>query len=282
MAKIKPTPSEVFTAQNQTSLIKVINSLWGMQIDTITQDRVIRALELQGLPNEWLNELTQNIDFFIDNQMTPTMIGKTDLAGSTLVDLIDEGLDVGLAYTPGSNAITFVNGEMNILINNLKDPLNNNVTNTLRNAIDNNWSITEVKQAMSPAMTLTEIQDNAYTAFKGRLSNDLTDKQKAKLADNYFKKLQNERSERIARTELTRVKHFGEIDALNQNIQTGIISRATKIWNRSNYKDNWESSIINDGVEVGINEGFPEPCATGNDMYPSEINEYCYLDYNVI
>jgi len=282
MPKIKPTPSQVFTAENQTALIKVINSLWGMQIDTITQDRVIRALELQGLPNEWLDELTQNVDFFIDNQMTPTMIGKTDLAGSTLVDLIDETMDVGLAYTPGSNAISFVNNEMSVLLNDIKNPLNNNVAELLRNSIDNNWSITQTQELMSQAMTLTERESNAVIRFFNNMDPELTTSQRRALINNYYNKMLRVRSERIARTELTRVKHFGEMDALNQNIQLGIISKATKIWNRTNFKDNWESSIINDGVEVGIDEGFPEPCATGNDQYPSEINEYCYLDYNVI
>ncbi|GAH04892.1 unnamed protein product, partial [marine sediment metagenome] len=73
MAKITPIPSEVFTAQNQTTLINTINSLWDVQIDTVTQKRVIEALELQGIPNEWMDELTENIDFFLDNQMTPVM-----------------------------------------------------------------------------------------------------------------------------------------------------------------------------------------------------------------
>lgn len=278
MAKITPIPSEVFTAKNQTAMINTINSLWDMQIDTVTQKRVIEALELQGIPNEWMDELTENIDFFLDNQFTPVMSDKVDLAGDLLINQVN---DLDLSYTPGNNALSFIDDEIVILGKDLKNPLSRNVTNVLRNSVDNDLTISQTKQMMNSAMTLTERDNIAYLKFKDNLSIDLTKKQRDVLANNYFKKLQRNRSERIARTELTRVKHFGEMDSINQNMSLGRIKGATKIWNRANFKDNWESSIVNDGVEVGINEEFPEPCATGNAFYPSEINEYCYLDYSI-
>ncbi len=281
MPKITPIPSDVFTARNKSALVKVINSLWDMQIDTVTQKRVIEALELQGIPNEWLEELTDNIDFFINEQFEPVLATKTVKAGTALNKKIEDVMDVSLDYTLTNNGLAFIDNEGLGLSIKLNESLRLNVSRTLRESITNGWNIAETKRAMSPAMTLTNKGNKAVQNFASNLPDDLTAKQKAKLIDNYFKKLQRNRSETIARTELTRVKHFGEIDSLNQNMGLGKIKGATKIWNRANFKDNWESSIINDGVEVGINEAFPEPCATGNDMYPSEISEYCYLDYGV-
>ena len=281
MPKIKPTPSKVFTAENQTALIKVINSLWGMQIDTITQDRVIRALELQGLPNEWLDELTQNVDFFIDHQFTPTIVGKVEVVGSATAYMVGEAIDATISYEFGSNAISFVNSEMENLLNNIKNPLNDNVIDVLRSSIDNNWGISQTEEMMRSALNLTTRDNRAVINFMAHLPKDTTDKQRIAMGKQYYLKLRRLRSERIAQTELIRVKHFGEIDALNQSIANGNIKEATKLWVKTNMKDNWDSSIINDGVEVGLNEGFPEPCATGNDQYPSEIKEYCYLEYPI-
>jgi hypothetical protein len=89
-------------------------------------------------------------------------------------------------------------------------------------------------------------------------------------------RLENARIERIHRTEISRLKHFSDKEALKQAKMTGKIKDALKTWRKTGFNDNWESSDLNDGVTVDIEETFPS-----GDEYPSEINERCILEYSV-
>lgn len=283
MAKLNVMESEEFVRKHKAGLSKLINQLWGFQMDTATEERVITALAIGDMPLEWLKELEDNIDDFVSAPFGEFTLNKLEKAGNWIGVELTDVLDEKFKYNVRTQSVLdYIDFEGSMLAGELKGKIGVNFDYTLRYAIDQNLSPSEFTQLIKPSMTLTERENRAVVNFANRLAEQgIPDKQRNQMVRNYYKKMQRVRADRISRTELTRIKHYGERDAINQAIKSGKITGAVKVWRRANFNDNWESSIANDGVAVGLNEPFPTPCKTGNAFEPSEINEYCYLEYDV-
>lgn len=172
---------------------------------------------------------------------------------------------------------------------------------TLRNSIRNNWNQTITKDFLRQGMTITDrdwkflekryIRNLESETLRGITELGLSRRAAEKRAIRFaikqnkilFRRKQNQRIARISRTETTRMKHFSDIESLSQAEITGRIKRATKTWIRGNFTDNWNSSIINSGKTIGVNDLFlrGSPTTASSLAYPSEINEYCYLEYKI-
>lgn len=80
-------------------------------------------------------------------------------------------------------------------------------------------------------------------------------------------------------TELNRAKNEADIQSLKQMRMNGLFmanERIFKLWQRTQFQDNHQNSIDNDGVMVELDEPFPD-----GSMYPSEYHEKCRLSYVV-
>ena len=65
-------PINKFTQHEQTKIIQILNSLWGIQVDEVTKKRVIQSLNIGDIPVDFTDDINRNIDDWIQNQFNPT------------------------------------------------------------------------------------------------------------------------------------------------------------------------------------------------------------------
>lgn len=119
---------------------------------------------------------------------------------------------------------------------------------------------------MSPAQAEAAARRNAFRHMQKRLA---------------FHK--DSRSRSITVTELTRANGQAKVESVRQAWGTGKIKKAMKTWRRQNLRDNWPSSEMNDGRSIPAFEGFYVPAGSTmtTNQGPSEINEYCDLEFDM-
>jgi hypothetical protein len=301
-------PFGKFKQKYGTKIIGILESLWGQQFDLITRNRVLEAIRLQGIPDELLDGMNRNVDAWIKEKFIPTYTkaviyaadGDSEIIG--MADSINQALGASIIFNPSTRRmIDYINKEGA----NLAVELTNNqllsLKTILKHAIQNDWSNITTYSFMKKGITLTprEIMwlENFYNrSFKNALEeialNNPTLKGDAllraatRVAENKvndkFLFYQRSRAQRIATTELIRAKGEGDIEAHQQAIDAGIISAAEKQWERQNFKDNWETSILYDGQRIGLDESFaqfgiPVKTTMVDFRMPGEINEHCEI-----
>jgi hypothetical protein len=177
----------------------------------------------------------------------------------------------------------------------------NNLRQTIVDGVVNNWDKSVTKDFMRVNISLTDKErlfiKNQYLKMiesetqRGIVELKLTPSKARARAERFadqqrrllVKKKQNQRISRIHRTETTRLKHFSDIESLRQAELTGKINNGFKTWKKSNFKDNWNSSDINNGRTIRYDENWlpGDPTTASSLKYPSEINEHCFQEYKI-
>jgi len=301
-------PFGKFKQKYGAKIIGILESLWGKQFDLITRNRVLDAIRLQGIPDELLDGMNRNVDAWIKEKFIPTytkaVIYAADGDSETIgmADSINRALGASIMFNPSTRRmIDYINKEGA----NLAVELTNNqllsLKTVLKHAIQNDWSNTTTYSFMKKGITLTPREtvwlENFYQRslknaleeiswnnpnLKGRALLKAATRVAENKANDKFLFYQRSRAQRIATTELIRAKGEGDIEAHQQAIDAGIISAAEKQWERRNYKDNWETSILYDGQRIGLDESFsqfgiPVKTTMVDFRMPGEINEHCEI-----
>lgn len=133
---------------------------------------------------------------------------------------------------------------------------------------------------MQSAQVLTPKMARALGRFyRNALEKGIPVERALELAKEKSEAAKRWRSGLQIRTELNRAKHEADIEALRQLRDKRIIrpnERIYKLWQRTNFQDNHQNSIDNDGVTVPLDETWAD-----GSLYPNKINELCFVSYIV-
>ena len=250
-----------------------------------------------------IGSIGEQISDFINNwsasDMLPTFTGISGTAGAATMAEIRTITNVRTFFNITDDRLSLYNRlASEKLAETLTASTFSSIKTIITDGIYNNLSARDLQQRIFDVIPLSNIDtinnDKFYKriyeqTFQDAIDSGLTVRQAEKKAilraggqaKKQALRLRNLRAERIHRTETSRLKHNSDKIAMNQAIDSGAIDEAEKIWRRTGFNDNWQSSVENDGVSVGINDVFPYACETGSADYPSEINERCYLEYRI-
>jgi len=305
-------PWETFSRHEKEKIIMILQNLWGMQFDTFTLDRVGGFLNGYQLPPDFVFQLDNNVEEWIVSQWNPAINGAVAYAGmgdatiAGMMDTINQATGIRTLFSTSTPRIMeYIKTQGAELAVDLIEQQHLSLKYVLETAINHRWSITETASAMKEGLTLTNQETVWLQKFRVDTYNQqvkyfregpfkLTEREIAKRARAVtehrakirFKKYQQARANRIAKTELTRAKHFGDIEAHKQAIDKGTIKDAWKTWRMLPGVDKWSSSRMYNGRRIRIHESFfqfgiPGKTTMTNGYAPGEINEGCRLEYSV-
>ena len=275
-------------------MIKALNILWTQSGNVLTRQNIGNSIIMNSIDFGIGSQMQDVLDKWRDDLLVPLygdVVGTSGaLTSSILSDTIDDLTRFSITAPEVAGNIEL--GSLN-LVRDLSRSQMESLRGTLQWGLENNIRSDKMRALMRENISLTKRETNAtlnaYSKayekeLKIGLKRGMTKKAATKRAlrgaekarHRKFLKLRNVRTERIYRTELSRLKHTSDIESLNQALNTGKIQQATKTWSRTGFNDNWQSSIDNDGQTVGINDFF-----NSGDKYPNEINERCILEYGI-
>lgn len=262
--------------------------LWG-EVDNRTIDRALSAY-LDNKENYiYLESQIRNL---YDVNINSDFFDTINTIGKEQYKKINKISKLSFSFNPKDKRVSsFLNKEVGALVKDLTKHLKKNITLAIKESAKNNFNRKIAIDMLKNSIPLTNRDAKAvinYATKKGEaVLEELKDSGLSKLQlDKKYKEAYNKarlqkqkflkevRAKRIANTEVPRLKHFTELEALKQGQDNKQLGKSFKKWIRTNYKDNHENSITNDDLTIPINETFPD----GSD-YPSEINEFCELEY---
>ena len=285
---------EYIVSKFKKDMIKALNTLWLNGGTAISREVVSNSLLVNDVIFGVGEKLSVIMDNWKEDMLKPLFGDIANTSGKQMSTVISNVIGSVTNFDITDPAIVdYINKEAFSLVVQMKDSQIESLRETLRIGIKDNIRPARLRQMMRENLALTKREvDSTWNvaskeferAYKEGIEKGLNHKraserafrssEKARL--RAYKKAQNVRAARIHRTETTRLNGKANQNSINQAIKTGKVESASKTWVRTGYNDNWESSIINDGQTVGINETF----RSGNE-YPDEINERCYLDYKI-
>lgn len=292
-------------------VVNIFKKLWGIQIDKITESRVIRSINIKKLPEGFLDDLDQGIDDWITSDWNPVYAeavevaatGKGQIAG--LVDKINQSTGISTIFKPNTQRmIDFIDEQGLDLAEKLKVQQKKSLRNTLKRSLKEGWTRDVTISDMKRNVSLTDRESQwllNYEArqrkallkeFKERFPELKEEKIRARVENvvrrrkrRKYKFYQRSRSERFYRTELVRARNDGNIEAIYQATESGAVKNAKKKWVKRNQVDNWESSDKYNGKLIDFDEDFfvkfgrPRETTMLNGKGPGEINELCGLEF---
>lgn len=292
-------------------VVNIFQKLWGIQIDKITESRVIRSINIEKLPKGFLDDLDQGIDEWITNDWNPVYAeavevaatGKGQIAG--LLDKINQSTGISTIFNPNTQRmIDFIDEQGLDLAEKLKVQQKKSLRNTLKRSLKDGWTRDVTISDMKRNVSLTDRESQWLLNYEARQRKallkefkerfpKLTENQIAARVENVvqrrkrrkYKFYQRSRSERFYRTELARARNDGNLEALHQATENGAVKNAKKKWVKRNQVDNHESSDKYNGKLIGFDEDFfvkfgrPRETTMLNGKGPGEINELCGLEF---
>lgn len=295
-----------FTELHKKRIIDILNRLWGTQISKVTESRVMEALRTRSLPVEFMSSLQLDMQEFITDKFNPTMVDLMRLSaeGSRtypgLLAQINKELNEKYIFNATSYTVEkFIREHGAELVVEMTSHQILSLKNVLQEAVRNNWTVLKTSDFMRGAMPLTgresqwvinfynkkyaellkQFIDAGYKDFEKRAYDTAIRERNRRY--EFFK---NSRANRIARTELVRANGQGQLESIELVKRNQKVKGVTKRWIRTNWvKDNWASTIANQDVELPDNAEFQRtaPTTAITFQYPSEINEGCYLEWNL-
>jgi hypothetical protein len=311
-------PFDDLNRKHRRKIMDVVFDLWGIQRGSLTEERVKKALSTKSFDPDFLQQLNKNVYDIMEKDLLPEAARAMNSAGTFTANEIDNLIESTFSFDPQgddiisylsnrftSDGVKVVEGKLvpvdalagNLPVQYSKQQLKS-LSDTLQYAVQNNLPDRAAIPLIRDSVTLTEYESAILRRFEQRQYEDalkeLTGKNIEKRArdrasfraQRKARKMRHTRAERIARTELARLKGQAEIKAHLQALAEGKITTALKTWDRNNFVDNWESSLMYDTKTIEVNGSFarfgtPSITTMTDFRAPGEINELCSLSYMV-
>lgn len=288
---------ESYIVRNKYEIKKIVRLFYGEIRDKLLEERLVRELIRIGVTNN-IEYVAQKISQeWVNSYFTPWITQQIESASLSIMKKIDKlfGGPSVQSIELLKPALDYIKKEAGELIVNMTRHQIEAIRNVISLASRNQWGYLKTMELLRPTVTLTELESKWVVNEYKRVYGAVIDSMREKLGASGAKKvaelkaqasaarkaryLENNRTERIARTEHSRAYNNGLLNSVQAGINKGKYSSAMKVWRRTNFTDNHPSSVGNDGVAVQLWEAFPTPDRFGNEMlYPSEIYEHCIIE----
>jgi hypothetical protein len=274
------------------------------QRDEVKMMIVSESLRTGTLPVEFMETIEKETSSFVSGNFKAILAAAFFTSGGGMSERIGSAIGTELFFNPNTiDALKFIEKKGADLVVQMTRSQMDSLKVMLDHAIKNNWKPGEATRFMKSAISLTRRETaavvNVYKKtvdenLKRFLDQGLSVSEATRKAKNVGKFraqrkasfLYDTRANRIAVTELKRAHVEAQISAHRQAIKSGVISKAKKTWRKGNIKDNWGSSNLYNSKTIPIDEdfrqfGIPAKTTMLDFMGPGEINERCYLEFNV-
>jgi hypothetical protein len=304
--RVKPvlTP-EKLTELQKKNLIAILRQLWGSAANEVTTERVINSLQNRKVDPAILLSLDKLNGEWAEHTLRPQLaevmrfIAVGSIKNPGIMTDINFVLRTGLKFDVNATYVkNYINQTALRLVVEMGTQQIEGLRLILQNALENEWSESLVSQMMSKGLSLTARENGwAMNYYNDRLDvwfkkysgdglRDAMKRAKDTASREYAQKVkyyQQVRANRISHTELVRAKVEAEKNSIKQFLSASKVQDVQKIWIRTSHTDNWESSIVNDGKILPLDGAYivPADSTMTTDQGPSEINEQCYLEYEM-
>lgn len=311
-ARLKGIDIDAYVKKYGPIYKQILDSLWGKQFTEFTIDRVAIGMTSWDMPPDFYNNWQLNIDTWAETKLKPVIaeairggaVGFRGTGGilTEISSIVNEDIFFNAST---KEALSFVNAQTANLVTFVTEDIRSNIRSLIAEAIGNRWSPRETAAQLKKIIPLNRPQSRYWIKYQRELPGKLTKQFKSSflnatkkqiankvnnVKDYYlnreYNRLLNYRANMIADTELTRIKIFSEIESIRQAQSAGAIKRAVKTWRSTSIADKWESTVLFDGKTIDVNGSFFEIAIPSNTTMldgsgPGEINERCYLEYDI-
>ena len=277
---------EAILRKYKRAVALALNDLFLADKAIITGEVVGNALSSGFIAQHIFTKLDIINDQWARDTFGPLLGTIAGVNGIATAESISRAIDSAMAFDTTTPAMTaFIEKESFKFLKKFNSQQIANLRSALTNSLANNYNASTARELMRGSITLSEREGTWLTNYYNRIYDEAikNGSKPARATRLAIKKTGirqrfylNNRIKRIQVTEISRAKHFGEINSFNQGIDKGKFKSARKTWHKTNDTDNWPSSITNDGQTVDINKNF-----RSEDPYPNEINEKCVLSYKI-
>jgi hypothetical protein len=298
-----------FIKQKGIDIRKVLREFWKKQGFEITNKDVWTMIQGGGvMPAEFEARMSLAVERFIRERFRPTIAGAIGYAGNGsrkvrgMMDEINRVVGSDLMFDVASKRVVdYLEVQGAELVVQMSRSQINGLKAMLQTAARNDWTVGETTHMMKKGITLTGMESRAvanhyqlvlekeiqrFLGFGKPTAIKWARKNAEFAAAKKTRFFQDVRANRISRTELKRAKTFADIEAHRQAIDAGYVENAYKTWRKGSFKDNWESSDLYDGKRIPVDQSFaqfgtPAYTTLTNFMGPGEINDLCFLEFDV-
>lgn len=288
---------DAYIERNKKEIKRIIKIFYGEIRDKLLEERLVNELIRHGITTEIEYTAGRVSENWVNNYFTPWITHETESASLSIMKRLDKllGGPPVESITLLEAALDFIKKETGELVVNMTAHQIAAIKNVIALTSRNQWGYLRTMELLRPTVTLTDLESgwvvNEYSRVYSKILEQMRKKLKPALAREIAERkaqaaaarkaryLENNRTERIARTDLSRAYNNGLLNSVQTELNRGKITGAMKVWRRTNFTDNHPSSVGNDGVTVQLWDFFPYPDIFGNPMlYPSEIYEHCIIE----
>ncbi len=269
-----------FIATSTASMERELKKYYKTTEETVTTSKARNSLDAGIIDNEWISELEAMEQANEDDELQPLILLALIHVANKMAKKLAYAIDETVVFSPADQmVIDYLRQWNNLTVTRFNAQREKGLIEVLNIALGENWSAKTTADLMKNTINLTQREAKSLAKKYAQLlesgdSRKVANAKIKRMAD----KIKNYRVRRITKTELTRA--YGEANQieLQQSINNGKIGSASKTWVRTLFDDarNHRNSIENDGITIPINQSFPD-----GSPYPQEINENCYLTYQV-
>ncbi len=276
-----------FVSNNQKFIIDTLNWLWENNQDLINKNTTSTMLN-SGSSSILQPEIEDNHETWLAFLFLPAITNVFNKSGSAFMSQAANTLNTTISFNINNLNITnWINSVGIDLKVKLTDGVLKGIESIVQLSLSEGYNISEASFLLKEIIPVTPNEAKSLAKLYKTLKEnpDITRQtrlMRVKAKANKFKK---NRAKRIARTEIVRSKGKSEIEACDQLIKSGNLKTVKKTWISTNSRDNWDSTLMYDGKTIDLyddfasNYGRPGVTTMSDFGYPSEINEYCILQY---
>jgi hypothetical protein len=311
-SKLKGIDIDAYIKKYGPIFKQILSDLYGKQFTEFTIERVAVGMAARDLPPDFYDSWKLNVDTWAETKLKP-VIGEAIRGGAVgfrgtggILTEISSIVGEDIFFNASTKeALSFVKVQTANLVTFITEDIRDNIRGLIAEAVQNRWGTRETAKQLKKIIPLNRPQSRYWIKYQRELPNKLTERfkkmfpdlSKAKIArkvnnvkDVYlnreYNRLLNYRANMIADTELTRIKIFSELESIRQAQSAGAIKRAVKTWRSTSIADKWDSTVLYDGKTIDVNASFFEIATPGyttmlDGSGPGEINERCYLEYDI-